>query len=308
MMNLLFSSFLLRRFFAEPQNDRSRKGDRELAASGKFAGPSPQASATDCLCSLGLPTERSRLSTFASFMKALLLAAGLGTRLKPFTDKHPKALATVNGRTLLEWNIRYLQRFGIEDVIVNVHHFANQIEETVHKNEGFGSRVTISDERDAVLETGGGLLKAAPFFDGEEAFVVMNVDALTNLDLAVMLEHHRRCSPVATLAVQQRETSRFLLFDESLRLCGWRNIGPPIVERTARVCKEPKGFGFVGVQVLTPAFLQSIRRTGKFSIIDAYMDAAPEHEVLGYDCTEALFIDVGKPESLARAASLFPAS
>lgn len=239
-------------------------------------------------------------------MKALLFAAGLGTRLKPFTDKHPKALATVNGRTLLEWNIRYLQRFGIEDVIVNVHHFADQIEETLHANDGFGSRVTISDERDAVLETGGGLMKAAPFFDGEEAFVVMNVDALTNLDLAAMLAHHRLNSPIATLAIQRRETTRFLLFDDGLRLCGWRNIGPPLIERTARVCDEAKGFGFVGVQILTPAFLQSIRRTGKFSIIDAYMDAAAEHEVLGFDCTDSLFIDVGKPESLARAAELFP--
>lgn len=238
-------------------------------------------------------------------VKALLLAAGLGTRLKPFTDKHPKALATVHGSTLLEWNIRYLQRFGIEDVIVNVHHFADQIEETLRANNGFGSRVTISDERDEVLETGGGLLKAAPFFSGEDAFVVMNVDALTNLDLGAMLEQHRRQSPIATLAIQQRETTRFLLFDEELRLCGWRNIGPPLIERTARECAEPKGFGFVGVQILTPAFLQSIGRTGKFSIIDSYMDAAPEHEVLGYDCTDALFIDVGKPESLARAAELF---
>jgi NDP-sugar pyrophosphorylase family protein len=98
------------------------------------------------------------------------------------------------------------------------------------------------------------------------------------------------------------------MFDDGLRLCGWRNIGPPLIERTARACNEPKGFGFVGVQILTPAFLDSIRRTGKFSIIDAYMDAAPEHEVIGYDCTEALFIDVGKPESLARAAGMFSGS
>lgn len=238
-------------------------------------------------------------------VKALLLAAGLGTRLKPFTDKHPKALATVHGKTLLEWNIRYLQRYGIGDVIVNVHHFADQIEETLRANDGFGSRVSFSDERDAVLETGGGLLKAAPFFSGEEAFVVMNVDALTTLDLGKMLERHCRQRPVATLAIQQRETSRFLLFDDDLRLCGWRNIGPPLIERNARPCENPKGYGFVGIQILTPAFLGSIRRSGKFSIIDAYMDAAPEHAVKGYDCTDDLFIDVGKPETLARASELF---
>ena len=241
-------------------------------------------------------------------MKALLFAAGLGTRLKPFTDNHPKALATVHGRTLLEWNIRYLQRFGIEDVIVNVHHFADQIEETILTNNGFGSHVTISDERDGILETGGGLQKAAPYFNGEDAFVVMNVDALTNLDLAEMIDNHRTHSPAATLAIQRRETTRFLLFDEELRLCGWRNVGPTPIERLARNCPDAKEYGFVGVQILTPQFLESISRTGKFSIIDAYMDAAPTLDIAGYDCTESLFIDVGKPETLARAAEIFAAS
>src|SRR5258708_6569628 len=119
-------------------------------------------------------------------MKAMLFAAGLGTRLKPFTDNNPKALAEVNNKTLLEHSIRYLQRFGIYDVIVNVHHFASKIEGILNANNGFGSKISISDERDEILETGGGLKKAAYYFDGEESFVVMNVDILTNLDLGKM--------------------------------------------------------------------------------------------------------------------------
>lgn len=251
---------------------------------------------------LRLPT-----SIILALVKALLFAAGLGTRLKPFTDKHPKALATVHGRTLLEWNIRYLQRFGIEDVIVNVHHFADQIEKAVRVNKGFGSRVTISDERAEVLETGGGLLKAAPFFAGEEAFVVLNVDALTNLDLTAMLAYHQEHAPVATLAILQRESSRHLLFDESLALCGWRNNATG-EERWAREGETTRGYGFTGVQVLTPAFLKSLHRKGKFSLVDAYLDAAAELLVKGYDHTGDVFIDVGKPESLAKAAVLFDQS
>src|SRR5690606_25044633 len=155
-------------------------------------------------------------------MKAMLFAAGLGTRLKPFTDHHPKALARVHGKTLLQWNIEYLQRFGIGEVVVNVHHFAGQIEQELHAHRGFGSKVHISDERDAVLETGGGLKKAQPFLEREEYFLVMNADVLTNLDLHRLMKAHHP-ENIATLAVMQRASSRHLLFDEEMTLCGWRN-------------------------------------------------------------------------------------
>jgi NDP-sugar pyrophosphorylase family protein len=156
-------------------------------------------------------------------MKAMLLAAGLGTRLAPFTNDHPKALAPVGERTLLEWNIRYLQRWGIFDVTVNVHHFADQIEDAIRAADGWGSRITVSDERGEVLETGGGLKKAAEFFAGEEAFVVMNVDVLTDLSLDMLLSAHREHAALATLAVMQRNSSRYLLFNEEMQLKGWRN-------------------------------------------------------------------------------------
>ena len=236
-------------------------------------------------------------------MKAMIFAAGLGTRLKPFTDHHPKALAEVNGKTLLEHNIRYLQRFGIEDVIVNVHHFADQIEQVINDNSGFGSWVTISDERDVVLETGGGLKKAAPYFDGEEAFVVMNVDVLTNLDLGKMIAAHQQSDAIATLAVMQRTSSRHLLFDNDMTLCGWMNNGTG-EQRISRDIADTTPFAFSGVQVLSPAILD-MPFDGKFSMIDVYLHFAKTQAIKGYNHTGNVFIDVGKPESLEKAGYLF---
>jgi NDP-sugar pyrophosphorylase family protein len=236
-------------------------------------------------------------------MKAMLFAAGLGTRLKPFTDKHPKALAEVNGKTLLELNIRYLQRFGIEDVIVNVHHFADQIEQVIHDNSGFGSWVTISDERDEVLETGGGLKNATSYFEHEEHFVVMNVDVLTNLDLGKMIEAHTGSDAMATLAVMKRASSRQLLFDEHLLLCGWTNNNTG-EQKIVREVLEMQPLAFSGIQVLSNRMLD-IPFKGKFSIIDLYLHNARENLIRGYDHTGNIFIDVGKPESLEQAAYLF---
>lgn len=234
-------------------------------------------------------------------MKAMLLAAGLGTRLAPFTNSHPKALAPVGEQTLLEWNIRYLQRWGIYDVIVNVHHFANQIEDAIKAAGGWGSRISVSDERGEVLETGGGLKKAAAFFAGEDAFVVMNVDVLTDLNLETLLAAHKEHDALATLAVMQRSSSRYLLFDKELELKGWRN------EKTGAVRgREGAAFAFTGIQVISGSLLRSIGREGKFSLIDVYLDAAEAGEdIRGYDHTGDRFLDVGKPETLALASGLF---
>ncbi|MDP4130304.1 MAG: sugar phosphate nucleotidyltransferase, partial [Bacteroidota bacterium] len=146
-------------------------------------------------------------------MKAMILAAGLGTRFKPWTDHHPKALALINGKSLLERNIQYLHQFGITDVLVNVHHFADQIIDAIETNDGWGSRISISDESDEVLETGGGLKKAAWFFT-EEPFVLMNADILTDLDLKTMISFHSKHAPLATLALTDRVSSRYFLFNE----------------------------------------------------------------------------------------------
>lgn len=237
-------------------------------------------------------------------MKAMLFSAGLGTRLKPFTDQHPKALARVNGKTLLELNIRYLQKAGIQEVVVNVHHFPDQIEEVLRAHDGFGSTVHISDERNEVLETGGGLMKAAPFFT-EGDFVVMNVDILTDLDLAQMIAAHRAQQALATLAVMNRASSRQLLFDQEMQLCGWKNKQTGEC-RMARESETQKEFAFSGIQVLNSNFLQLVRQQGKFSIIDAYLDLAATNPIAGFDHSGSQLLDVGKPESLIRAALLFP--
>lgn len=233
----------------------------------------------------------------------MLFAAGLGTRLKPFTDHHPKALAEVNGKTLLEHSLRYLQRYGIEDVIVNVHHFADQIEQVLQDNNGFGSWVSISDEREMVLETGGGLLKAAPYFEDEEDFVVMNVDVLTNLDLGKMIDFHKSNESFATLAVMKRESGRYLLFDEHMILCGWTN-NKTGEQKISREVLEMRPFAFSGIQVLSHKILD-MPFTGKFSLVDLYLHFAKTELVKGYDHTGNIFIDVGKPESLEQAGYLF---
>ncbi len=235
-------------------------------------------------------------------MKAMLLAAGLGTRLAPFTNHHPKALARVGNATLLEWNIRYLQQAGIREVIVNVHHFADQIETAIAESDGWGSDISISDERDEVLETGGGLKKAAPFFAGEEAFLVMNVDVLSDLDLNKLMTAHAANAPAATLAIMNRESSRYLLFDEVLRLTGWRN------EKTgAQRGADGAPFAFSGVQIVSAGLLQGIQLDGRFSLIDVYLSAAAlGAKILGFDHSGGRFLDAGKPETLAAAADLFP--
>jgi NDP-sugar pyrophosphorylase family protein len=247
--------------------------------------------------------------------RAMILAAGLGTRFKPWTDRHPKALATVNGKSLLQRNIEYLRQFGIGEVVVNVHHFAGQIIEALTVNAGWGSRFIISDETAEVLETGGGLKKARPFLEGAP-FVLMNVDILTDMDLSAMIADHFRHLPLATLAVTNRSTSRYFLFDDRDELCGWRNAATG-QERIARVPEGGnEGAGtaattlvqkaFSGIHVIDPAIFALMARDGKFSMVDLYLDLAAGHHVRAHDHSQSRLIDVGRPESAERAALLFP--
>lgn len=237
-------------------------------------------------------------------MKAMIFAAGLGTRFKPWTDHHPKALAAVNGSSLLERNLRYLQRFGITEVVVNVHHFADQISEALERSGGWGSTVRVSDERDEVLETGGGLLKAAPWLISEEPVVVMNADILTDLPLDQMMDRHMKQRPLATLAVTDRASSRNFLFDEPLRLCGWENRSTGD-RRIVRDEPRLRAMGYSCVALLEPAFLQAIPQRGKFSLTETYLSLAATHTLLGFDHSGGRFIDVGKPESVAEAERMF---
>jgi NDP-sugar pyrophosphorylase family protein len=242
-------------------------------------------------------------NTEFSTLKAMIFAAGLGTRFKPWTEHHPKALALVNGKSLLQRNIEYLQRYGIRDVVLNVHHFAGQVLQELEKNRGWGSNIAISDESDYVLETGGGLLKAAAFFD-KGPFLAINVDILTDLDLGLLIQHHFRNRPLVTLAVTERKSSRFFLFDRQSRLCGWRNTGTG-AERITRMVDHLQPRAFSGVQVLDPLIFSLIRRAGRFSLVDLYLDLAADHSIIGFDHSGSKFVDVGKPESVAIAEGQF---
>lgn len=236
-------------------------------------------------------------------MKAMILAAGLGTRLKPFTDNHPKALAVVNGKTILQRNIEYLASFGIKEIIVNVHHFAEQIKDEIKNNNGFASDVTISDEENEVLETGGGLKKASWFFD-KGAFVLMNVDVLTDLDLNAMIHQHQTQKPLATLAVTNRKTSRYFLFDELDNLCGWKNEKTS-EQKMSKSVKVKSQKAFSGIHVISPGIFSLIKTEGKFSMVDVYLDLAKSHIITAFDHSNSKFIDVGKPESIVKAEEMF---
>jgi NDP-sugar pyrophosphorylase family protein len=238
-------------------------------------------------------------------MKAMILAAGLGTRLKPFTDNHPKALARVNGKTLLQRNIEYLAQFGIIEIIINVHHFANQIIDIVNANNGFGSKISISDETREVLETGGGLKKASWYFEKEnEPFVVMNVDILTDMNLAEMIKQHKKEKPLATLAVTTRFTSRYFLFDELNHLCGWKNTKTN-EQKISRESEERNPKAFSGIHVISPEIFSLIKMKGKFSMVDVYLELSKTYFISAFDHSNSKFIDVGKPESMLKAEKLF---
>lgn len=237
-------------------------------------------------------------------MKAMIFAAGLGTRLKPFTDKHPKALVIVNGKPLLQHNIEYLQQHGITNIIVNVHHFAAQIIKAIEQNNGWGSNVSISDETDGILETGGGLKRAAWYFEMVENFVVMNADILTDLNLSAMMLQHQQQKPLATLAVSNRQSSRYFLFDDSNSLCGWMNdkTGEQRISKPA-ITLHKKAFS--GVHIINSKLLQLITQQGKFSMVDIYLELAKTHTIQGFEHSGSKFIDVGKPENIVLAETMF---
>jgi NDP-sugar pyrophosphorylase family protein len=242
-------------------------------------------------------------------MKAMVLAAGLGTRLRPLTDNRPKALIEIDGRTLLEITLSRLRSFGVREVIINVHHFAEMIVEYLKANDNFGMRIEVSRE-ETLLDTGGGLKKAAHFFadsyvEGstrpEEPFIVHNVDVLSTIDLARMLELHCENRALATLAVQDRKTSRRLLFDDQLQLCG-RQFGSDKPE-LVRGCQKVDALGFSGIHVISPRLLSMLTEDGSFSIITSYLRlAAAGEKISAFRADEYYWRDLGKPESVAQAA------
>jgi mannose-1-phosphate guanylyltransferase len=239
-------------------------------------------------------------------MKAMILAAGLGTRLRPLTDDRPKALVEVAGRTMLEITLARLREFGVLDVIVNVHHFADMVVDYLKVNGNFGMRIEVSRE-DVLLDTGGGLKKAAWFFleghsRGDEPFVLHNVDVISTIDLGRMMRFHSEHQALATLAVQDRETSRFLLFDEQLQLCG-RRSGRQGKTEIVRASHHMEALAFSGIHVISQRLLGMMGEGGAFSIISTYLRLAAQGEgVFAFRADEYRWRDLGKPETVAQAA------
>lgn len=236
-------------------------------------------------------------------MKAMILAAGLGTRLRPLTDNKPKALVELSGRTLLEITLGRLRSFGVSEVIVNVHHFADLVVEYLRAKDNFGMRVELSRE-EVLLDTGGGLKKAAWFFEEgrrDEPFLLHNVDVVSTIDLKELMDAHKRSEALTTLAVQERKSSRQLLFDEAGLLCG-RRAGRDAAAETVRPAKNLLPLAFAGIHVISPRFLKLMTEDGAFSIIDTYLRLSHAGEKIhDFRADQYYWRDLGKPENLRQA-------
>ena len=234
----------------------------------------------------------------------MIFAAGLGARLKPYTETMPKALVPVAGAPMLQILIKHLQSQGISDIIINVHHFADQVIAFLGKNKNFGANITISHEEELLLDTGGGLKKAAWFFNDQKPFLVQNVDVISDLNYKEMLGFHDGNGAMATLAVTNRKTSRYFLFDEQMQLCGWENTKTLKIRLARPGTANLTRFAFSGIHILDPAIFNFINQTGKFSIVDTYLELAATHKIIGFKHNPENWVDMGKPEELAKAESI----
>src|SRR5690554_3270608 len=237
-------------------------------------------------------------------MKAMIFAAGLGTRLKPLTDNIPKALVTIGGKPLLQHTIEKLKQSGFDEIIINIHHFADQIIEFVLSKNSFNIKIEFSDEKNKLLDTGGGIKKASNFFNDNKPFLIHNVDILSNINLNELYHYHEKTNSAATLVCSERETSRYLLFDNNNMLKGWRNKSSgetksPIPDFNPSQYKE---LAFSGIHILSASLLKNmIDFPDKFSIIDFYLSLSPHKQIVAYTHSDFHMIDVGKPESLKEA-------
>jgi MurNAc alpha-1-phosphate uridylyltransferase len=235
-------------------------------------------------------------------MKAMILAAGLGTRLRPLTNDRPKALVTINGITLLERLIIRLRDNGFHQLIVNAHHFSGLIENFIANND-FGIPVSVSTEKD-LLDTGGGLKQARWFFDTNQPFLLHNVDVLTNLNYRLLFEQQKQSNSLAALAVRKRDTSRYFLFDRQMQLAGWQNrvSGEEKIARPNASAYHP--YSFMGIHVISPELFRYFPQENRFSVVDLYLNLAQSGSIISaVDCSHAAWLDVGKPEQLQQAAT-----
>jgi NDP-sugar pyrophosphorylase family protein len=243
-------------------------------------------------------------------MKAMIFAAGKGTRLRPLTDTVPKALVPFRGKPLLEHLLCRLKAAGFREIVINIHHLGEQIVSFLQANGNFGLTVHLSDERDSLLDTGGGLKQAAPFLQGDEPFLIHNADILSDLDLAAFYRSHREeAHTLASLLVSRRCSARQLLFDGGGRLCGWQNreTGETLPAGPGFSPDRYHPFAFGGIHVVSPRIFERMDGwTGKFSIIPFYLSVCTEENILACPAPGITLIDVGKPESLREAEQAFP--
>ncbi|MCB0508908.1 MAG: nucleotidyltransferase family protein [Bacteroidetes bacterium] len=260
-------------------------------------------------------------------MKAMIFAAGFGTRLKPLTDTCPKALVQVGNKPMLQHTIEHLIKHGVSEIIINIHYLGNQIIEFLQENNNFNIRIDISDETDLILETGGGLLKAQHFFDDNKPFLVCNADVFTNINLTNFFQFHQAQNAIATLAVRHRKSSRVLLFDEKNELQGWQNFKneeakfPSIFGDSAAhyydaqseifsdkkydAIKNATTYAFSGYQILSPEIFKHTTRTGIFSLVEWYIDICAQQKIIAYEHNEDVWIDIGSPVQLQKANAIY---
>ena len=230
-------------------------------------------------------------------MKAMILAAGKGTRMLPLTEKIPKALIEIQGITLLEHTIRYLKYYGFDEIIINLHHHARQITEFIKDHDSFGIKIAFSDETGELLDTGGGLYKANWFFSDNEPFLLTSSDVITDLDISELVAYHKEKDPLVTLAVKHRKSSRDFLFDEKFQLCGWYN-NVTGESRTVKPVDNPVQIAFSTIHVINPRIFGQITERGKFSIIDVYLRLAVTNRIIGFEHDRSKWFECGRFEYL----------
>jgi len=234
-------------------------------------------------------------------MKAIILAAGLGSRLKSITKRMPKALVEVNGKTMLEHTIITLKEQGIVDFLINIHHFGQDIIDFVKHNNNFGVNISISDERGKLLDTGGAILKAHDFITGIEPVLVHNVDIVSSVSITDLYNFHTKSNSIATLCVRERESGRGLLFNTNMQLVGWTNTEKNLFRWVDNHLPDYKLFAFSGVYIISPNFTSKIKLTGSFSIIDAWLNMAKNDAISGYIDTSKIWHDLGTFEKIRNA-------
>jgi len=238
-------------------------------------------------------------------MKAMILAAGLGTRLKPLTDERPKALVEVAGKPMLQWALEKMSAAGIHEIVINIHHYPDQILDFLAKNNNFGLHIDISDERDSLLDSGGGIKKASAFLAGH-SFVVYNVDVISDIDIRAMAEAHHQSHALASLAVRPRETSRYLLFDEKLRLRAWQNTkSGEYSGETASPGQAFRALAFSGISIFSPEIFEHMTESGPFPLVGMLLRLAPRHLIRAYIHPEGYWFDLGSPANIEKAKSFF---